>query len=285
MNNAGPRQTPHEPTTHAPQAHAAQYHPYQGNHQYAPQQGGYPGVQPSAYVPSRSGMAVAGLVLGIIALLTSFLPIVNNFAFLLALLGLIFAIVGLAGIVKGKKVGKGMAVAAVVLNALSLVIVLATQAMFSSALDEASKQLDEGVVSAEGVSVSSDDAPASDAAAPADAPAASEGQGLASEAEPEVPAEYRSALKKAQSYNDTMHMSKAGLYDQLTSEYGEKFSAEAAQYAVDNVNADWNANALAKARSYQETMSMSPEAIRDQLTSEYGEKFTQEEADYAVENL
>ena len=85
---------------------------------------------------------------------------------------------------KGKKVGKGMAVAAVVLNALSLVIVLATQAMFSSALDEASKQLDESVVSAEGVSVSSDDVPASDAAASADAPAASEGQGLASEADP-----------------------------------------------------------------------------------------------------
>ena len=100
-----------------------------------------------------------------------------------------------------------------------------------------------------------------------------------------VPAEYESALKKAQSYSDMMHMSKAGLYDQLTSEYGEQFSAEAAQYAVDNVNADWNANALEKARSYQETMSMSPEAIRDQLTSEYGEQFTQEEADYAVANL
>ena len=78
--------------------------------------------------------------------------------------------------------------------------------------------------------------------------------------EPEVPTEYTSALKKAQSYSDTMHMSKAGLYDQLTSEYGEQFSAEAAQYAVDNVNADWNANALAKAKSYQDTMSMSPEA-------------------------
>lgn len=104
-------------------------------------------------------------------------------------------------------------------------------------------------------------------------------------AEPEVPAEFKSALSKAQLYSDTMHMSKAGLYDQLTSEYGEKFSAEAAQYGVDNVNADWNANALAKARTYQETMSMSPEAIRDQLSSEYGEKFTQEEADYAVSNL
>ena len=82
-----------------------------------------------------------------------------------------------------------------------------------------------------------------------------------------------------------MHMSKAGLYDQLTSEYGESFSPEAAQYAVDNVEADWNNNALEKARTYQDLMAMSPDAIRDQLTSEYGEKFTPEEAEYAIANL
>ncbi|WP_231820891.1 Ltp family lipoprotein [Microbacterium resistens] len=104
-------------------------------------------------------------------------------------------------------------------------------------------------------------------------------------AQPEVPAEFVSALKKAEMYSSVMYMSKAGLYDQLTSEYGEKFSPEAAQYAVDNVKADWNANALAKAKTYQEQMAMSPEAIRDQLTSEYGEKFTQEEADFAIANL
>ena len=100
-----------------------------------------------------------------------------------------------------------------------------------------------------------------------------------------MPAEHRSAVKKAQLYADTMHMSKAGIYDQLSSEYGEKFSPEAAQYGIDNVKADWNQNALEKARTYQDTMSMSPEAIRDQLTSEYGEKFTPEEADWAIANL
>lgn len=103
--------------------------------------------------------------------------------------------------------------------------------------------------------------------------------------EPSIPAEYRSALNKAQSYSDLMHMSKAGIYDQLTSEYGEQFSAEAAQYAIDNVTADWNANALEKAKSYQEDMNMSPNAIYDQLISEYGEQFTPEEAQYAIDNL
>ena len=103
--------------------------------------------------------------------------------------------------------------------------------------------------------------------------------------EDNIPTEYKSALRKAKLYADTMNMSKAGLYDQLTSEYGEKFTAEAAQYAIDNITVDWKENALKKAKLYQETMSMSPAAIYDQLISEYGEKFTAEEAQYAIDNL
>ena len=97
--------------------------------------------------------------------------------------------------------------------------------------------------------------------------------------------EYKNALKKAESYSKTMHMSKQRIYDQLTSEYGEKFPADAAQYAIDNIEADWNANALEKAKSYQSTMNMSKQRIYDQLISEYGEKFTKEEAQYAIDHL
>ena len=103
--------------------------------------------------------------------------------------------------------------------------------------------------------------------------------------EPDVPTEYKSALNKATTYANTMHMSKKGVYNQLVSDYGEKFSPEAAQYAIDNVKADWNANALAKAKTYQDTMSMSPASIRSQLISDYGEKFTEAEADYAIQHL
>ncbi|ARK30909.1 Ltp family lipoprotein [Halalkalibacter krulwichiae] len=103
--------------------------------------------------------------------------------------------------------------------------------------------------------------------------------------EDDVPREYRSALTKAEQYAKTMHMSKAGIYDQLVSEYGENFSEDAAQYAIDNIDFDWKENALKKAKSYAETMSMSDAAIYDQLISEYGEKFTPEEAQYAIDNL
>lgn len=100
-----------------------------------------------------------------------------------------------------------------------------------------------------------------------------------------IPTEYKSALKKAERYSNSMHMSKAGIYNQLTSEYGEQFSAEAAQYAVDNMTADWNENALGKAKSYSNSMHMSKMGTYDQLTSEYGEQFTPEEAQYAVDHV
>lgn len=103
--------------------------------------------------------------------------------------------------------------------------------------------------------------------------------------QPSVSAEYKSALNQATSYANTMYMSKQGVYDQLVSQYGGKFSADAAQYAINNVKANWNANALKKAKGYQEQMSLSPAAIQDQLTSSYGEKFTQSEADYAIQHL
>lgn len=102
---------------------------------------------------------------------------------------------------------------------------------------------------------------------------------------PDVPTEYISALIQAEGYSKTMHMSKAKLYDQLTSEYGGKFSSEAAQYAIDNINADWNANALANAENYNNTMHFSKQRLYEQLVSEYGELFTEEEAQYAIDNI
>lgn len=95
--------------------------------------------------------------------------------------------------------------------------------------------------------------------------------------------EEKNALIKAESYSNTMHMSKNGIYNQLTSSF-EGFTKEAAQYAIDNIDADWNANALEKAKSYQNTMSMSKSAIYNQLISTF-EGFTAEEAQYAIDHL
>lgn len=69
----------------------------------------------------------------------------------------------------------------------------------------------------------------SNAAPPSETDAPGQGQSPEQQAAPqeEVPAEFTSALKKAESYSKTMPMSKLGIYDQLTSQF-EQFSPEAA---------------------------------------------------------
>ncbi|KRM31982.1 prophage superinfection immunity protein [Ligilactobacillus acidipiscis DSM 15836] len=100
-----------------------------------------------------------------------------------------------------------------------------------------------------------------------------------------VPAEYRAAQRKGQTYADTMNMSKAGIYDQLTSDAGEGFPQKAAQYAVDHIKVNYNKNALEKAKDYREEQDMSNDSIHEQLTSEAGEQFTSQEADYAIQHI
>lgn len=95
-------------------------------------------VQASPLVqPSKSGLGIAGFVLGIIALATSFLPIINNFSALLAAIGFVLALIGTIACVKGRKSGKGLSIAGVVMNVVAFVVVLATQSMYSSAIDDA----------------------------------------------------------------------------------------------------------------------------------------------------
>lgn len=87
--------------------------------------------------PSKSGLGIAGFVLGIIALATSFLPIINNFSALLAAIGFALALIGTIACVKGRKSGKGLSIAGVVMNVIAFAVVLATQSIYSSAVDDA----------------------------------------------------------------------------------------------------------------------------------------------------
>lgn len=87
-------------------------------------------------------MAITALVLGIIGLVLSAVPIINNFALILVVLAIIFGIVGLVGITKGKASGFGIAIASLVISIIAAIVVLASQALYSVALNEASSQLD-----------------------------------------------------------------------------------------------------------------------------------------------
>lgn len=85
----------------------------------------------------KSGLALTGLILGIIGISLSFIPILNNASFFLGILAIIFGIIPII-----KKVSKGKAIAAIVLGFLSIVITLSLQSSWSNSLDEAVKELD-----------------------------------------------------------------------------------------------------------------------------------------------
>lgn len=130
---------------------------------------------PSLASAPRSAMAVAGLVLGIVALATSFVPIVNNASFFIALLSAAFAAVGIVAAVRGTRTGRGMAIAALVVSAVAIAVVFATQSLYGAAVDAAVDDLSEGpAVTGVSPAASTGDAAAGAASgAPSDAPGAS----------------------------------------------------------------------------------------------------------------
>ncbi|HGF7284357.1 TPA: Ltp family lipoprotein [Enterococcus faecium] len=97
--------------------------------------------------------------------------------------------------------------------------------------------------------------------------------------EESVPREYRNALGKAESYLGWAGMSEQGLREQL--EF-EEYPSDAIDYALANVDVDYNEQALAKAESYDDWASMSDSQLYDQLIFE---GFTDEQAQYALDNL
>lgn len=98
---------------------------------------------PTAEPPRKgNGVAVAGFVISVVALMLCFVPIVNNFAFALAFIGLVFGIVGLIRARKGAA-RRGLAIATIIIAVLSGIGVLASQAIYGAAIDEVSESLDE----------------------------------------------------------------------------------------------------------------------------------------------
>lgn len=100
-----------------------------------PVQPDYAAPQP----PKSNGLATAGLVLGILAIVVSFIPILNVIVWPLAILGLIFGGIGLA---KSGKVGKGKgpSITALITSILAIVMFFVMNALFFKAVDEAVKE-------------------------------------------------------------------------------------------------------------------------------------------------
>jgi hypothetical protein len=109
---------------------------------------------------------------------------------------------------------------------------------------------------------------------------------LTLEEKPQLTLGQQNAIDSAQSYLDFSGFSRAGLYKQLTSEYGEGYEPADAEFALayleQNALVDWNAEAVESAESYLDFSSFSRQGLYEQLTSEYGEGFTPDQAEHAL---
>ncbi len=110
----------------------------------APYQQPYAPVPPPQTPPQKgAGLAIASMVLGIIALLLCWIPVINNLAAVLAVVGLGLGIPALLRARRGASGGKGLAITGLVTSVLAIVLVIATQVFYASVLDEVERSLDQ----------------------------------------------------------------------------------------------------------------------------------------------
>ena len=93
----------------------------------------------------KSGLAIAGFIIAILAILGSAIPIFNNASFFFAVVSLIFGVIGLVAIKKGKRVGQGLAIATIILSVLTFVVVLATQSFYGKVAEDVGNSVNESM--------------------------------------------------------------------------------------------------------------------------------------------
>lgn len=118
-----------------PQGHQVPYNEHQ-NEPTIQQYQGYSTATPSP-VPQGKGMAIASMVLGIVAVLFSFIPVVNLLSFLLGIAAVVFGIIAL----KKNSASKGMSITGIITGAVSLFIAMLVLILFGMAMSAASTDL------------------------------------------------------------------------------------------------------------------------------------------------
>lgn len=93
----------------------------------------------------KSGFAIAGFIIAILAILGSWMPILNNVSFFFAIISLIFGVIGFVAIKKGKRVGQGLAVATIILSIVTFGVVLATQSFYGKVVNDAGNSVKESL--------------------------------------------------------------------------------------------------------------------------------------------
>ncbi|WP_243793151.1 DUF4190 domain-containing protein [Saccharopolyspora gloriosae] len=97
-------------------------------------------VVPPPPTAPKNGIGTAGFVLGLLALLFSFIPLIGVIAWPLGILGLIFGVLGIIRARNGQATNQGMAITGTVLAGIGLLICVAWVGIIGTAANEAAKQ-------------------------------------------------------------------------------------------------------------------------------------------------
>ena len=87
-----------------------------------------------------------------------------------------------------------------------------------------------------------------------------------------IPLKYYQALNRANAFSNTMHMSKADIYDQIISAYGDNFSADAAQYAVDHLTNVWEPEEQEPVPTAQDSAEMVSNDMQEQVVTVFDDE-------------
>ena len=90
---------------------------------------------PEYAVAPKNGMGTAALVMGILAIVLAFIPILGFASWPLAILGIIFGAVGVRRVAKRRATNKGVAVSGLVLSVIGLILVIISTVRYVSALN------------------------------------------------------------------------------------------------------------------------------------------------------
>ncbi len=108
-------QSPSSPTSRQP----VPGYGYPGNNGYP---GNHPAQQPVVVRGDRNGLGTAALVLGILAVIFSFIPLVGVIAWPLGIIGLVLAFVGISRANRGHATNRGVAIGGLATSGVALVI-------------------------------------------------------------------------------------------------------------------------------------------------------------------
>jgi hypothetical protein len=90
--------------------------------------------QQSFAPPPKNGMGTAALVLGIPAIVLAFIPIVGFVSYPLAVLGIIFGLVGVPRAKKGHATNKGVAISGLIASVVGFALVIVSTVIYVSAI-------------------------------------------------------------------------------------------------------------------------------------------------------